>query len=149
MKPLKKVMLLALVLAVSVFQSCNNDDNSNNNDNSFSDDIIGNWELTSIISDGEELIENPDCLDRITITASTYEYFEYFDFNDGNGCVLVEGQISNPEQYSLNGNILLVTDDGESFEYEIIQLNSTTLKLQETYIEDGETFIDIETYNKL
>lgn len=148
MKQLKTVMLLLLALNLGVFFSCNNDDNEENN-NSNAATIIGNWELTSITSNGEELIENPDCLDRIIITALTYDYLEYFDFDDGNGCVLVDGQVLNPEEYTLNGNILLVTDADETFEYEIIELNSTTLKLQETYIEDDETFIDIETYNKL
>lgn len=124
---------ILLVLTVGLILSCESDDDNQANESSFATDIIGVWELTSVTSNGEELIEFPDCLDRITVTETTYDYTEYFDFSDGNGCVLVSGQVPSPETYTLNGSTFSVSDDGESYVYEITQLNSTALKLQEVY----------------
>jgi len=149
MKQLKRMnRIIPCLTLIGLLSSCSDEDNQTDS-NSFTVSIIGVWELTSAVSNGEELIENPDCLDRITITDTTYDYTEYFDFNDGNGCIVVPGQTESPEPYTLVDSNFSVTNEGEFFSYEIIELNSTTLKLQEVYAEDGETFTDIETYNKL
>lgn len=133
-----------LVLMAFIVMSCSSDDD--NNPATFS--IIGDWALTSFQSEGEPL-QSYDCPDRIEITSSTYEFTEYFDFSDGNGCVIVPGQINSPESYTLNGSTFTVNDEGEVIVYEIIEITATTLRLQETYVEDGETFVDTEIYTRL
>ena len=145
-----KLTRIFLLLILGILFSCNSNDDQND-PNTFETDIIGIWELTSATSNGEELVEFPNCLDRLTFTETTVKYLEYFDFNDGNGCVIVSGQmIEETFPYSINGVDLFWDEgDAELFEYEIIELNSTTLKLQEVYTEGGETFTDIETYNRL
>jgi len=149
MNQVKKMTRIFLILTLGILFSCNNDDDNQTDNNSFEIDIVGSWELTSIISNGEELIENPNCLSRITFTETTVKPLEYYDFNDGAGCVVVYGQeIDETDPYILNGVNISWTDD-EPFSYEIIELNSTTLKLQEIYTEEGETFTDVETYNRL
>ena len=146
MKRISKT-ILALTFIAILF-SCSDDDNEtpiNIND------LIGVWELNSITSNGEELIENPDCLDRYTFTASDVNYVEYFDFDDNNGCVIVPGQdLDQTVPYSVQGTNITFGDGGfDSYTYEIINLNSTTLVLRDVYTDEGITYTDIETYNKL
>ena len=149
MKQVKKMPRILLVLILAILFSCNSDDDTQTDENSFATDLIGVWELNSVISNGEELIENPNCLDRLTFTETTVKGLEYFDFNNGNGCEIVYGQvIDETAPYTLNG-VNLSWNDDEPFSYEIIELSSTTLKLQDVYTEDGETFTDIEIYNRL
>ena len=142
--------ILALTLLALIF-SCNDDDNENQNNDIVLNDLIDVWELNSIVSNSEEFIKNPNCLDRITFTASDFKYIEYFDFNDNNGCVIVPGQdLDSTFPYSVQGNNISLGDgDIESYTYEIIELNSTTLKLRDVYTDEGITYTDVETYNKL
>jgi len=148
MKHLKKITQIFLVFAVAILFSCNSDDDNQSNDTSLSANIIGVWELVSIVTNGETSDEGTECLDTVTITATTYDYTERFDFNDGNGCMVISG-VATPEPFFLNQNNFFVTDDGESFNYQIIEVTLTTLKLQETYTENGETITDIEIYNRV
>jgi hypothetical protein len=149
MKNFKNIHRIFLALTLGLLLSCSSDDETTTESNNFASDIIGEWELISVTSNGIELIDDGDCFDRIEITDSTYEYIEYADFEDGNGCVEVGGQTNSPEPYTLTGSNFSTSDEGETFEVEIIELNSTRLKFQEVYTEDGETFTDIETYNRL
>jgi hypothetical protein len=72
---------------------------------------------------------------------------EYYDYEDGNGCIL--DYTSDVGSYSISGNMLTGTVDGETITFEIIELNATRLKIKGTYTEDGVTFTFIETFNKL
>lgn len=146
MKQLMKTPKIIAALTIGLLASCSSDDSNDNTPATAS--IIGEWELTSITSNGEELVENPDCLDRVIFSESTYDYSEYFDFEDGNGCTLVSGE-ATPEAYVLSGTTLSVTDEGEALLYEILELSETTMKLKDVYTDGGETFTDIETYNRL
>ncbi len=148
MKQVKKTTRIFLVLTLSILFSCSSDDSDSPDINPLATEIIGDWGLTKTVENGEEEIEDSDCFNMMTITATDYDFTERFDFGDGNGCVLV-GETESPEPYTLNGSILSVTDDGESSELEIIELNSTTLILRDVFIDGGETITQDQTFNRL
>ena len=142
---MKKLTKMFFMLTIGLLVSCSSDDSADAN--SFKTDIIGTWELFSLTTNGFELIENTDCLDRLTFTATTLVYTEYFDYEDGNGCIV--DYVSDNGSYTIAGNMLTGTVDGETFTFEILELTATTLKLKGTVTEDGITYTFIETFNKL
>ena len=142
---MKKLTKLFLILTIGLLVSCSSDDSSDSN--SFKADIVGTWELFSATINGFESIESTDCLDRVAFTATTVQSIEYYDYEDGNGCIL--DYTSDVGSYSISGNMLTGTVDGETITFEIIELNATRLKIKGTYTEDGVTFTFIETFNKL
>ena len=146
---MKRLSRIILTLTLITLFSCNDDDNENYDISA--NDLIGVWELYSITSNGEEFNEYPECLDRLTFTANGLNYVEYFDFNDNNGCVIVPGQnLDDSFPYTVEGNNLSIENGiTEPFIYEIIELNSTTLRLRDVYTVDGITYTDIESYSKL
>lgn len=143
MSQIKKLTKMFLILTIGLLVACSSDDSSN----SFETDIIGTWELTSLTANGLELLQNDECSSTITFTASTIISTEYYDNGDGNGCV-IDG-ISDPGTYSISGDMLTGTVDGETMTFKILELNNTTLKLEASITEDGETFILIQTFSKL
>lgn len=149
MKELKKITSVLLFVVTGFLISCSSDDGPSSGGLGIEYTLVGTWELISVTSNGTELLSNPDCLDRIIFTSNTFQYLELFDFNDGNGCVSVRDQLIPPQSYQRNGNSISTTVDGEEYFVEIIELSSTTLKLQDIYVEDGVTYIDVETYTRL
>lgn len=145
MTQIKKLTKMFLILTIGLLVACSSDDSSNSD--SFETDIIGTWELTSLTTNGIELLQNDECSSTITFTASSVISTDYFDNQDGNGCVI--DYVSDPGTYSITGNMLTGTVDGETITFEIIQLNATTLKLEASITEDGITFTFIQTFKKL
>ena len=143
MKQLKKLAKIFLLLSLGMIYSCSSNDNLNDS-NRLQEDIIGLWELVSANSNGEELIQNSSCKYEINITSDTYELTMSCDFKDGYTPFL--GPLKS---YNITGNDFIVTYDEFSIEYEIIELNTSFLKLKEIRIIDGETVTTIETYNRL
>lgn len=132
-----------LTAIIGVMASCSSDDDDSKKDVPSS--IIGNWEVISLISDGEELVESgEDCLDKYFITEDTARYLEYYESD--NECVADQDDI---EEYP----ILAYMYDGKTFvfdgsTYEIIEVTEDTIKWSETYTEEGETSTIIETLRK-
>lgn len=145
MTQIKKLSKLFLILTVGLLVACSSDDSSSSN--SFETDIIGTWELLSLTANGVDLLQNEECFSTLTFTSSTLVSTDYFDNEDGNGCVVDD--ISAPGTYSISGNMLTGTVDGETITFEIIQLNSTTLKLEAAITEEGQTFTLVQTFKKL
>lgn len=134
-----------LILTIVLLVACSSDDSSNSN--SYETDIIGTWELLSLTANGIDLLQGEECSSTFTFTATTIVSTDYFDNDDGNGCVL--DYISDPGTYSITGDMLTGTVDDETVTFEIIQLNATTLKLEATITEGGQTFTFIQTFKKL
>ena len=144
---MSKIVKVFLILTIGLLVSCSNDDSSDTKSSSFKADIIGTWELYSSAINGVESIENDDCLDRVIFTSDTVESEEYYDYEDDNGCVL--DYESGDGSYTIEGNMLTGTVDGETITFEILELNSTTLKIKGTITEDGITFTFVETFRRL
>lgn len=142
---MKNLTKFFLILVVGFLSSCSSDNNSDSD--SYKADIIGTWEVTSILINGEEFIDSTDCLDTVTFTATTQHNTAYYDYEDGNGCVVDD--VSTPEPYTIDGNKLSSSSEGDAFEFEITLLNETTLKLKATETEGGVSFTFIETLNRL
>lgn len=142
---MKKLTKIFFILTIGLLVSCSSDDSTDAN--SFKTNIIGTWELFSLTANGFELIENTDCLDRLNFTATTLVSTEYYDYEDGNGCIV--DYVSDNGTYSITGNMLTGAVDGDTITFEILELNGTTLKLKGTVTEDGITYTFIETFNKL
>ena len=140
---MKQLAKIILTVVFSFMFSCSSDDDTN----SYKSDIIGTWELTSVIVNGQEFIDSADCLDTITFTETTQLTIEYFDYEDGNGCV-VDSDYS-PEAYTIDGNKITSSDGNESFTFEITLLNETTLKLKGSYTAGGLTFNFDQTLKKV
>lgn len=104
--------------------------------------IIGTWEETAFTSNGEEL--DDICIGDIeTYTATTYHYSEVW----GDNCENLEDS-GDPEPYTLVGNQLTITEEGDSYVYEVLELTDTTLKYQDVYSESGINYVDIYTFTK-
>lgn len=142
---MKRLRNIFLILTIGLLVSCSSDNNSDSNSNA--SQIQGTWELYSLVSNGIEFIDDSDCLDRIIFTANTVKSIEYYDYEDGNGCILDYESEAGP--YTLTGNMLTGTVDGITVSFEIITLNATTLKMESTITEDGVAFTFVEILRRL
>ena len=142
---MKKVNKLFLVLFLGVLFSCTTD---NTDENSIENSIVGTWKIVSLTSNGTDELQ--DELDFATICYYTEVYTETIitDINfSGSDCKTETVDETLP--YSINGtNLTYTTGDSVVVSLEILELSSTTLKLQDSYQEDGESYIDIYTYTR-
>lgn len=152
MNKLKIMNKLFLTLFIGTLFSCS----SNNNDpETEQNSIIGTWKITSLTSNGTEELQieldgsNPPntsiCYWTEVFTQTTITDIRF----SGTDCA-TEITDSDVSTYVVNGTILLETfDNGQSsVSLEILELTNTTLKLQDSYVEDGENYADIYTYTK-
>ena len=129
---LPTVLILCLTL---LFTSCGSDDDGNNN---VTASLIGAWLYTSSTYNGEnDELSECDLLSTIIFTDSQLISTEYY----GEDCAMSE---SYTETYSLDGDIISITFENETFTAEIQTLNSTTLTIRDT---DG-TDVYTETYTR-
>jgi len=142
---MKKITKMFLILTFGMLVSCGSDDSSDSN--TFETDIIGTWELISSTANGLEFFESTECQTLLTFTATTIVSTEFYDYEDGNGCVL--DYVSDSGTYTLSGNILTGTIDDETATFEILELNATTLKIQGNITEEGLSIIFIQTFVKI
>jgi len=131
MKNFKKTIFLSLLLLLGAI-SCSEDDD----DNDFSS-ILGEWKLSSSVTDG--LSDIDDCDFFIDFTNSVVNVSEFY----GDNCDLEDNYSFN---YRLEGNEIYVQDEGEGEESvsTILVLSETTLKIQSIYDEGEET--NVSTY---
>ena len=125
--------------------NCSSDDNSNSD--AFATDIVGTWELISLTVNELEFLDETSCFDRLTFTATTVQSTEFYDYEDGEGCVL--DYTSETGTYNISANILTGTIEGETIIFEIVELNSTTLKLKSSLSEDGINITFFETFRRV
>jgi len=141
----KTIKTFFLILTIGLMVNCSSDDNSDSD--TVSTDIVGTWELISLTLNDLEFLDETSCLDRLIFTATTVQSLEFYDYEDGEGCVL--DYTSEAGSYDISGKMLTVTIEGETIIFEIVELNSTTLKLKASLTEDGETFTFFETFRRV
>lgn len=145
---MKKITILvasALIVGLG-FTSCSSDDDSNDNNS-----IVAKWNYNRVktsvngivISDEPYDDDEPTCeRDYLDIRANnTAEFGDYYLNPD---CVL-ETYLS---AYAKNGNLITVTQDGDSETAEILSINSNTmvLRFEETY--EGMTATNDVSFTK-
>ena len=138
-----KIYFLAiLVFGLGFLGSCSSDDD--NGAGSHADQIVGKWSFveSGFVVNGMEVLEpwDHECAtknDHVEFTGAGKLYDHYY----GSDCV-VETEISN---YSIDGNTIIVLQDGEAETATIEVLNSTTLKLkvQEAYGGTDFTYVTV------
>jgi len=146
-----KKLILGLALAMAMF-SCSDDDDDNGVSKS---DLIGKWVLVSTETEGSVAGEGGS-----TIEEADADYEEYYVFKDDNTLEAHYNYIGNGDysydeydtqsitgSYELDGSKIVITMDGDSFEYDIrIDGNEMTLTIEEDFM--GISFSQIETYQK-
>ncbi|MEM6721398.1 MAG: hypothetical protein AAF611_18875 [Bacteroidota bacterium] len=137
----KKVMML---LVIGICLSCESDDDATSN---ALQNIIGNWEVISLVSEeGEEFIEpNEPCFDKYFITEEDARYLEFFPFNDE--CLSAEDDFFTYPRlsYTYDGTTFIF-DDGL---FQIIEITENTIKWFHTYEIQDETITDMETLRRI
>ncbi len=135
---MKKLSLFILIIA-TVFASCGSDDDATQPETGEVNDetlIVGKWEVTSIVIDGEAL-EADDCELNSTLEIKadkTYEEQTYGGFSGGpcSPDPLISGT------WELSGKTFTQKGD-TSFSSTILELSATTLKYE---FEDEDTLSD-------
>lgn len=153
MNPLKQIKMtkktmnkLFLTLLIGILFSCSSDNNDTEPEQY---SILGTWKIVSLTSNGTEELQ--DELDYADICYWTEVYTQTtvtdIDFS-GTDCTTETVDETLP--YTINGTALsYTTGDQVDVSLEIIELTSTTLKLQDSYEELGENYVDVYTYMKI
>ncbi len=110
-------------------------------------DLIGTWDLTQTYyiykENGEVVDEDTETLPRdyriaVTFNADGTSISEHYD----------EGELDSSfyATWTLSGNTLTITEDGDSMKHTVEKLDSRTLVLSFSYheVEDGVTYDDFE-----
>lgn len=139
------VMLFVLSLGLNV--SCNSDDDSGSESS-----IVGKWQL---YQDGE-VVNGTEVLELWLHECATEK--DYVEFTGSGNLIshyFEENCTENIETgtYTVNGNQIKTTFvyDGTTYETtaNIETLNSTTLKIKETYVDNGVTYTDISVLKRM
>lgn len=134
---MRKTILMLFMFTASVmsFVSCSSDDS----DSSSSSNIVGKWqhEKAGGILGGEEILlpyehDCPTKKDYIEFLSNGTGRSYYYDQN----CQLEEG--GEGGTWDKSGNILTLSGEDGTNEFEILTLNNTTLKIKEL---NGQGFI--------
>ena len=147
MKHLKKMTLIFLLLTIGLFFSCNSDDDDSTDISLTNAElIIGSWTWTAQSLNGvdSEALSECELLETFIYDGTQVEQIDY----SGNPCVQV---FTSTENYSIVGGILTFSDINDSTDFyseEILELNTTTLKLKYEETFESETFIYIDSYTK-
>ena len=141
----KAINTFFLILTIGLMVNCSSDDNSDSDN--LSNDIVGTWELISLTVNELEFLDDASCFDRLTFTATTVQSKEYYDYEDGEGCVL--DYISEAGTYNISANMLTVNIEGETIVFEIVELNESTLRLKSSLEEDGIIIIFFQTFRRV
>lgn len=128
---LPTVLILCFTL---LFTSCGSDDDNNS---AISASIIGAWLYTSSTYNGEndELTEC-DLLSTVIFTDTQLISTEYY----GDACALTD---SFTEAYSIDGNMISITFENDTYTAEILTLNSTTLTIKD--VDGSDEYTDTYT----
>ena len=134
MKNLKRLLTLSLLLITII--ACSSDDSSTTEDNQAS--IIGTWKFTSSSTNGvADDVDTCDLLNTLVITSNQVTVTEYW----GENCVETD---TFTISYTISGNIITITEGGETYTSEITTLNATTLSIKD--VDEGDIYI--ETYTR-
>ena len=126
MKILKNVFLLAFLSVLTI--SCDSDDDD---DFDFAS-IIGTWVFVSSTTDG---VQDPpeDCPWELTFSANQIDGTDYY----GDNC---EEMDFFTIDYSIDGDIVTINEDGYEFTMRILTLSETTLTIEDS--DDGVVYTE-------
>jgi len=144
MKIFKKLYAITFIFIVAI--ACSSDDDNSGTTEENQAKIIGTWKFTSSTTNGETDTDLYICDFEETFefnaTSITINFYEDPSGEDGSNCQLDETYTFN---YTINGSTIS-NDEGNT--QEIITLNDTTLRFEETETYEGTTYIYTETYTK-
>jgi NifU-like protein involved in Fe-S cluster formation len=137
---------LFLTLFIGILFSCSSDDDNPETEQS---SIVGTWKIISLTSNGTEELQDELNGQNICYWTEVYTQTTITDIDfSGTNCT-TENTDSDISTYVINGTTLLETyDNGQNLSLEILELTNTTLRLQDSYEEVGENYVDIYTYTK-
>ncbi len=139
---MKKLILFAAVLALGV-TSCSKDDDNNNNQA----ELAGKWEFSheGAVLMGQEFLmpytHTTGCAkDFIVITPSTIVEHNF----NGSNCQ----ESTSTDAYTISGNTITRTNDGEVIVEEVVLLDNSTLKVISTQVMEGMTVGEVTVYTR-
>jgi Lipocalin-like domain len=137
------ILFVSLLVLGLNLTSCGDDDRP-----STSGDIVAKWEWYKVgdKDDGSEYLELYE--HQVGCTKDNVEFSSngnYIDSSYFDGCE----SDSYSGTYTKSGNVLTVNDGFDLTTYTIKELSSSTLKVYETYSEDGETYTDIIIFKRV
>lgn len=143
MRKITNSIILVLLVAL-LLPSCSKDEDGPD----LSGDISGSWEYFQLgrrNGSAESLVpyqHQQGCnKDNVVFSASGTITTFFYDL----GCEL----FTDNGTYTRNGANLVITESSETRSLEIKELTSTTLKVYETYTEDGLTITEITVFKKV
>ncbi|WP_067146901.1 lipocalin family protein [Pseudotamlana agarivorans] len=128
---MKKILLLLCLVCVSF--SCSKDD-----DTVEEPSLVGTWVRVSYTINGVEQTNEDDCPLEEVFTENTVTTVVY----EGTDCELSRDSRVTP--YGYDGDVLITN----GFSHEVLELSSTTLKVERIIEEESEVYIIIRTYSK-
>tara|TARA_R110002051_G_scaffold34689_3_gene77091 strand:- start:5318 stop:5737 length:420 start_codon:yes stop_codon:yes gene_type:complete len=138
MKILKITLILTIITCFAF--SCSSDDSNSTKANQAN--IIGTWKLKSETENGTSIqLDECELLFTVVITSTQITSTDYY----GDNCEIEDSYTSN---YSIDGNTITITEDGETYESTIVTLNNSTLTITLRYEDNGETYTYTETYTR-
>jgi hypothetical protein len=143
MKNTLKFASVFLLVTLSLI-SCSKDDDGP----STSGNIVGKWEFfkEGEIINGNEILTNYE--HQAGCTKDNTEFNTDGSFVDSYYYEECESEISMGT-YTKSGNTLTRNDGFDDFSYTIVELNSTTLKVKETYNDEGETITSVTVFKRV
>ncbi len=138
-----KKTLLYLFAITLVFASCKKDDDAMDTDDNEAN-IVGTWKITSETENGVPLtLDECEVLGTINFRSNGTATDTYYY---GENCAMTDVENYN---YSINDDQLTISyGDNESYTVTITTLNNTTLKIEDSYEEEGVTYTYSSTYTK-
>ena len=107
--------------------------------------LIGTWRIISLTSNGVEELPGELQAANICYWEETYTETTMTDTEfSGANCDME--YVVDVTEYELSNNIITYANGADPVE--VIELTDTTLRYQEEYMEGGETFLDIYTYER-
>ena len=150
----KMYLILGLFITTSLLVSCSKDDDNGNEMLEINEaNLIGTWELTKFVENGETI--QPETCDTYFATYSKTSNGEnlvvYLEgYEDQNGKCATS--LSTDYTWSLSsGNILsteVLATGGDQDMVKIVELTTTTLMIEYSYEEGNTTYLILETYTK-
>jgi hypothetical protein len=121
------------VLACLLFSSCKNDDDAPSGVNP--NELIGTWLLVAETLDG--VPESIPCEFLLDFSVDTVVFIEYYGVN----CQSVDVATN---EYYVDGNEIINTDQFGTFAVEILTLNGSELVIMESdeYVVNGQVYYD-------
>ncbi|WP_438710400.1 lipocalin family protein [Aquimarina muelleri] len=152
---MKKLVLLTLLIS-TIFTSCSSDDDNNGITEA---NLIGKWQHTNSIENGEEaILDECDLMDTIEFKANnvitTMTFYTNIVVENSQTTTTCKEDSSETGKWSLSGEIVTNVFENEPYTGKVLELTNTTLKIEYTdeyKDQEGNTVTDthIDTYKRI